>query len=665
MPDPTLDPRFREALALPDGASRWTALRGLLGPDDPFDLHRSLFAAAHADRDVDAEGPPPAWSPTPEEVASTRLGALLAEASFEELHARSVQEPEPWWRFVADELKLTFRTPPSRMLDAEAGAEAATWLPGAALNIAESCFEGRSPDDVGIVLQRPGEGIERITVGELHHRSCRVAWALQAAGLLPGDAIAGCMPMTAASVEIYLGVVLAGCVFVSIADSFSSDEIATRLRISGARLVVTQDVILRGARALPLFDRVAAADAPPAIVLTATDGPTDAALRPGDQTWEGFLALGTDAVFEPFVVGPDAATNLLFSSGTTGVPKAIPWTHVTPIKAAADGLVHQDIRAGDVVAWPTNLGWMMGPWLIYAALLNGAAIALYEGPPQGADFCRFVQDARVTMLGLVPSLVRAWRGADAVAGLDWSAVRCFSSTGEASAVDDYLWLMSRVPGYRPVVEYCGGTEIGGGYVCGSVAQPQAPATFSTPAFGCDFVILDDDGAPTTLGELALVAPMLGSSGRLLNRDHHAVYFAGMPPGPEGRVLRRHGDQMERLPGGRFRAHGRADDTMNLGGIKVSSAEIERVVATVEGVIECAAIGVTPPGGGPSDLVLCVVGEGLAPDEVRAAAQQAIRSGLNPLFKVARVRVVQALPRTASGKVMRRILRSESAAQQSV
>jgi acetyl-CoA synthetase len=116
--------------------------------------------------------------------------------------------------------------------------------------------------------------------------------------------------------------------------------------------------------------------------------------------------------------------------------------------------------------------------------------------------------------------------------------------------------------------------------------------------------------------------------------------------------------MERLPMRGFRAHGRADDTMNLGGIKVSSAEIERVVAAVEGVVESAAVATTPDGGGPSELVLCIVGDGREPDELRASAQRAIRDRLNPLFKVARVVLVEALPRTASGKVMRRVLRAD-------
>jgi acetyl-CoA synthetase len=142
-------------------------------------------------------------------------------------------------------------------------------------------------------------------------------------------------------------------------------------------------------------------------------------------------------------------------------------------------------------------------------------------------------------------------------------------------------------------------------------------------------------------------------------DHHEVYFEGMPPGPAGEVLRRHGDQMEALGYGYYRAHGRVDDTMNLGGIKTSSAEIERVTSHVEGVRETAAIAVPPAEGGPSQLVVyAVIAEGGVddPTALRFALQRAIGEELNPLFKIHEVRTVEALPRTASNKVMRRVLR---------
>jgi acetyl-CoA synthetase len=237
-------------------------------------------------------------------------------------------------------------------------------------------------------------------------------------------------------------------------------------------------------------------------------------------------------------------------------------------------------------------------------------------------------------------------------------MKLFSSTGECSNVEDMLYLM-HLAGYRPVIEYCGGTEIGGGYLTGTVVQPASPATFSTPALGLEIELRDETGAPAANGEVFLVPPSIGLSTALLNRDHHDVYYKGTPRAADGTPLRRHGDALERLGGGYYRAHGRTDDTMNLGGIKVSSVELERVLDRVAGVRQTAAVAVAPPTGGPAMLVIFAVLEPSAAadvEETHAAMQRALKLRLNPLFRIHEVVALEALPRTASNKVMRRLLR---------
>ncbi|HJS75527.1 MAG TPA: AMP-binding protein, partial [Vicinamibacteria bacterium] len=380
-------------------------------------------------------------------------------------------------------------------------------------------------------------------------------------------------------------------------------------------------------------------------------------LAEGDLAWEDVLG---DDESEAHVASPEEITNVLFSSGTTGAPKAIPWTHVTPLKCGMDAHFHHDVHAGDVVAWPTSIGWMMGPWLIYASLLNRATIALHGGVPTDSGFPRFVGKAKVTILGVVPSLVRAWRSTNAVAEADFASVRLFSSTGEASTPEDYDWLMSRTRPRAPVIEYLGGTEIGGGHLTSTILHSGAASTFTTPALGVDFVVLDEGGQPVAegeTGELFLVPPALGMSQHLLNASHDEVYYDGCPRGPKGEVLRRHGDRVQVLPGGAYRAQGRADDTMNLGGIKVGALELERIVNEHPAVLESAAVGVPPDGGGPERLRLHVVlREPIDPVRLEQELSRAIALRLNPLFRVDRVEVREALPRTASNKIVRQALR---------
>lgn len=583
----------------------------------------------------------------------TWLMGRAGVTSYDALHAWSVRERAAYWQAVVERLGIIFRQPWEQVLDLTQGIERPSWFRGARLNIVESCFQAPT-NSTAIIQQREGGPIETVSLGQLAELSDRVAGGLVARGCKAGDAIAVLLPLNLEAVAVYLGILKAGCVVVSIADSFRPAEIAARLRISNARLIITQDTMLRGGKSFPLYQTAIAAEAPAAIMI-ARQQAADVALRDGDCSWTDFL--GEARPFATVIGQPSDTINILFSSGTTADPKAIPWTQITPIKCAADAHFHHLMVPGDVVVWPTSLGWMMGPWLILSTLINRATIGLFDGSPLGSEFARFVEASKTTLLGVTPSLTKAWRGNGALEGVDWSAIQRFSTTGECSAPDDMQWLMD-VAGGKPVIEYCGGTELAGGYITSTLCKPCPPSTFNTPTLGLDFVVLDESDQPADSGELFLIPPGIGLSTELLNYDHHAQYYADVPVGPHGEPLRRHGDLMEKRPDGTWRALGRADDTMNLGGIKVGSAEIERVVAGVEGIADNAAVAVSPDGG-PSLLVLFAVASpdsAASESDLLSLARQAIRERLNPLFKVHQLFIVSALPRTASNKVMRRVLR---------
>ena len=632
-----------------------------LTPDIPYEEQWARFNEIFADRDP-ALPPPPVWVPEIDRLKHANITIMMRELGIDDyrtFHRWTCDNRADFWAHVVDRLGIVFSRKPDQVLDLAAGPAQPRWFPGAELNIVSSCFQGDG-FDIAVVVGREGtDEIEAITYEELEVLVNTVANGLAAAGFAPGDAIALYMPMNLECVAAYLGIILAGCAAVSIADSFAAPEVARRVEIAGAAGIITVSSFARGGRLIELYRTVRDADAPRAVVIAA-EGFSEQALRDGDLLWWDFLSDATS--FEALTGAPGTITNILFSSGTTGDPKAIPWTHLTPIKCAMDGHFHHDIQRGDVVAWPTNIGWMMGPWLIYATLINHGCIALYEGLPSGRGFTEFVNTAGVGMLGVVPSLVRAWRDSGACDGVDWSRINVLSSTGEPSGRNDYLWLTSRT-GYRaPIIEYCGGTEIGGGYLTGTVVQPSSPATFSTAALGLDLVILDEEGRSVDdgeEGELFLVPPSIGLSQTLLNRDHDEVYFAGCPQGPDGEVLRRHGDQVAHLPGGYFRAQGRADDTMNLGGIKVSSLELERVLEHHPAIYEAAAVAVQPGGEGVEKLVVfAVLSDNTSEDELQRELGKRLAQELNPLFKIHDVVLVDSLPRTASNKLMRRELRAQ-------
>ena len=284
---------------------------------------------------------------------------------------------------------------------------------------------------------------------------------------------------------------------------------------------------------MPLYEKVVKADAPRTVVIQESQK-NHCSLRENDQFFDQFLS--TDDEFTSVIQDPDQTITVLFSSGTTGEPKAIPWTHSTPIKCASDGYYHHNIQKDDVVCWPTNLGWMMGPWLIFASLINKAAVSLYYGAPMGTEFGAFVQDGGVNMLGVVPSIVRQWKNTGSMEAFDWSKINCFSSTGEASNPEEMKYLM-QLANNKPIIEYCGGTEIGGGYVTSTVVQPNIASTFSTQALGGEFVLLDENNQVSKKGEMFLIPPIMGLSNSLLNRDHFKVYYEGKTT-DKGKIVRK-------------------------------------------------------------------------------------------------------------------------------
>jgi acetyl-CoA synthetase len=594
------------------------------------------------------------WKPSKEIITLSNIYKMMQPLGFEcydDFWKWSVTHKEAFWSKTIEQLNIPFKKNYTSILDTSKGVENALWLKNAELNIVDACFQNED-NAIAVIFQPEGKPLEKITQKKLLNLVNQIANSLFEIGLKTGDKIAIDMPMTLEAVAIYLAGIKAGMPIVTIADSFTPNEIKVRLNITKPKVIFTQDVLKRAGKNLPLFQKIVEANAPKAIVIKTSE--EIISLRNEDVLWNHFLSSNTQ--FKSVAQKPDDLITVLFSSGTTGEPKAIPWTHTTPIKSASDGYFHQDIQKNEVVCWPTNLGWMMGPWLVFATLINKAAIALYYGAPLGEGFGSFVQNAKVTMLGVIPSFVKNWESTKCMETYNWNEIKCFSSTGEVSNPLEMTYLM-QLANNKPVIEYCGGTEIGGGYIASTIVQENIPSTFSTQTLGGEFVLLNEEQKISNKGELFLIPPIIGLSSSLLNSNHFNVYYKNTPT-YNGKLLRRHGDALEQLPNGYYKAQGRVDDAMNLGGIKVSSVQIEAVLNKLDFIKESAAIAVTPKNGGPSLLVVFYVENltNLSSEEKIFQAKNAIAKQLNPLFKVTDLVKIEQLPRTASNKIMRRKLR---------
>ena len=275
------------------------------------------------------------------------------ESDFDALHDWSVKNREAYWAAAIERLDIRWRQRWSCLLDLSKGLESPRWLTGAQLNIVESCLAA-SPGAPAIVHQSEGRPLRTMNIGELAGLSRKVAAGLRSRGFQAGDHIAMVMPMTPEAVAIYLGIIQTGGVVVAVPESFRAREIGMRLRLAKAAAVFTQDVVLRDRKQLELYRFFAEISAPMAVVLPAGDDLV-LQLRPGDVAWKDFLTEKTEAPMQ--TCGPDDPISVLFSSGTTGEPKAIPWSHMTPIKCAADAHFHSGRASGGRIG-VANQSWV-------------------------------------------------------------------------------------------------------------------------------------------------------------------------------------------------------------------------------------------------------------------------------------------------------------------
>ncbi|HSO28582.1 MAG TPA: AMP-binding protein, partial [Candidatus Sulfomarinibacteraceae bacterium] len=360
---------------------------------------------------------------------------------------------------------------------------------------------------------------------------------------------------------------------------------------------------------------------------------------------------------------PETPYMVIYTSGTTGRPKGAVHVHGGfPIKAAQD-LAHSfDLRAGDALFWFTDLGWMMGPWAISGSLILGARLVIYEGTPDhpGPDrLWSIVERHRVTHLGLSPTVIRALipHGTEPVRSHDRSSLRVLGSTGEPWNPDPWWWFFREVgEGRCPIVNYSGGTEVSGGIVAGNLVTPVRPTSFAGPAIGVAADVVDADGRPIrgTVGELVIRQPLPGMTRGFWNDpDRYLETYWSRFPGTWV-----HGDWALIDPDGYWYIQGRSDDTLKVAGKRVGPAEVESAAMGHPAVVEAAAVGLPHEVKGESIAVFCVLALSTEDDQALLAEIGArVAAELGKALKPDVVLAVPALPKTRSGKVMRRVIRS--------
>jgi acetyl-CoA synthetase len=625
-------------------------------------------------RDVDGV----AWRPTPEQRLESRLACFLratGEPDLETLQARAVADPAWFWGAAAEDISIPWGRRPTTILDASRGPAWCRWWAGGELNHARAATEPRArrePD--GIALDWEGEdgAVRRLTNAELLAEVDAAARRLHRHGIRPGDRVGVLLPMLVETVVAVLAIARLQAILTPIFSGYAAPAIAGRLADCEASVLITADGFLRRGAWVPLKtvadEAIAAAPTVRRVLVVRRAGQalTTSMVEGRDAWWDDDGVGAPGSSDEPDLdapTDPETPYLLIYTSGTSGRPKGAVHVHGGfPIKAAQD-LAHQfDLGRHDALFWFTDLGWMMGPWAISGALLLGARLVLYEGAPDhpGPDrLWDLVERHRVTHLGLSPTVIRALmaHGEAPPRAHDLRSLRVLGSTGEPWNPDPWWWYFREVGGGRcPIVNYSGGTEVSGGIVGGNLMTPVKPTAFAGPCIGTAADVVDDRGRAVRgrVGELVIRAPLPGMT-RGFWRDperYEETYWSRLP----GTWV--HGDWARIDEDGYWYIEGRSDDTLKIAGKRVGPAEVESAAVGHPAVLEAAAIGIPHDIKGEVVVVLAVLRPGERDDpDLRASIAAEVARQLGKPLKPEVVAVIRSLPKTRSGKVMRRVIRA--------
>lgn len=618
-----------------------------------------------------------AWRPSKavcRDANWTQFVAHCGLPDYAALATRASADPEWYWRALGDWLQFRFRRAPDRMLDLSHGIEHPRWCLGASTNLYDSAVTAtleREPARPAVIWDGEDGSEQACTYAELDREAAALAAGLYGLGLGPGDVVGFYLPMLPQTMIAFMACARLGCVTLPLFSGFGADAVAQRLGLSGARVVITADGTQRRGQTVamkPVIDAALGSNADVQHVVVLRHRGIDVPMTAPRDIWWHDLVAGLRDAPAPMELPAEHPVLLMYTSGTTGLPKGTVHTHCgLGIKIGQDVRLTLDLKAGERMLWPTDFGWFGGTVTILGSLLAGATLVIAEGAPTFPDpgrMWRLIERHRITHFGTAPTLARMLRReAEALLDrYDLSSLRAIPSSGEAWDRETWLWVMQHIGrGRAPILNFSGGTEMCA-IVASNILFPQKPASFNGPVPGAGGDIVDPDGRslpPGEIGELVMREACIGTTRGLWHDEQRYLdsYWRQIP----GMWVQ--GDLASRDADGFWFLHGRSDDTLKVAGKRIGPTEIEEAVLATGTVTEVAAVGVPDPITGSSVACVAVAAPSQAGDAAQAQAlAEAVSAQLGRAFRPKRVIFVHDLPKTRSMKVMRRVVRATLAGQ---
>ncbi|MFM9025719.1 MAG: acetate--CoA ligase [Planctomycetaceae bacterium] len=617
--------------------------------------------------------PPPA-----EFSARARIGSL---EEYRRLYDAAVRDPEGFWRDRA--LALPWMTPFTKVLDWQ--PPAAKWFTGGTTNASVACLDahvaaGKGEKTALVWVGEPTGERRTFTYRELHAEVCRFAAGLEKLGIRPGEVVSIYMPMTPELVIAMLACARIGAVHSVIFGGFSSEAIADRNHDARAVAVITADGGWRRGAQLPLKknvdDALASKSHPPTtvkhvIVLKRTGQPVD--MQAGRDTWWHDLVADAPSSTPARPMDSEAPLFILYTSGSTGKPKGIKHTtagYVLWAKTTAEWVF--DLRDDDLFWCTADCGWITGhSYVTYGPLAAGASILIYEGAPNAPHEGRFweiIEQEKPTIFYTAPTAIRSFMkwGLQHIEGRDLSSLRLLGSVGEGINPEAWMWYHEVIGGKRcPIVDTWWQTETGGIMMSPLPGcTPTKPGSCTLPLPGVVPQIVDAAGDPVERGEggwLVMRQPWPGMLRGIWGDDERFVetYWSKVP----GKYLA--GDNARQDADGYYWIMGRIDDVLNVAGHRLSTIEIESALVSHPSVAEAAAVGRPHDVKGEAVAVFVTLRGGEPNDALKDALRKHVRHQIGALAAPDDIHFTNSLPKTRSGKIMRRLLRDIAAGKETV
>ncbi|MGA2452760.1 MAG: acetoacetate--CoA ligase [Solirubrobacteraceae bacterium] len=636
------------------------------------------------------ENQQPMWEPSPEQLQSVEMARFMdwvaarrgePFADYDELWRWSVDELEEFWASVWEFCGVRASKPYERVL-ASREMPGTRWFEGAQLNYAENLLLGpASGSEAGGRADRAGElavlhcselrELDEITWGELNARVAAAAGGLRALGVQRGDRVVAYMPNIPETLIALLAVSSIGAIWSSAAPEFGARSVIDRFAQIEPKVLLAVDGYRHGGKD---FDRTANVQRIVAELPTVEHVVTLQYLAGNDVyepasggggvrsvlTWDELLARGEGVELRFEQVPFDHPLWVLYSSGTTGLPKAIVQGHGGILIEQLKKRMHLDLRRGDRMFWFTTTGWMMWNFLV-GCLISDAAIVLYDGSPAHPDLdvlWSLAERAGITCMGVSPGLLASCEKAGVEPGRDHDlhALRALGATGSPLTPESFHWVYEHVKHDIWLFSTSGGTDVCTAFVAGCPLLPVYEGELQCRALGCAVQAWDEHGhsVEDEVGELVITEPMPSMPLFLWGDEDgsrlHESYFS-MYPG-----VWRHGDWIRITPRGGAVIYGRSDSTINRQGVRMGTSEIYRAANAVPEVLDALVVDVPKPGGGAQGelwmAMFVVLRDGVTlDDELAAQIKWRIREDCSPRHVPNEIRQISEVPRTLSGKVL--------------